>query len=261
MSQSPIEQSLKKDASLEDETNTREVQVLSANGRHNDIDNIVIQAQSVSKSVSTNKEHLTILKEVNLAIHGGESVAIVGTSGAGKSTLMTLLAGLDVPTQGEVSLLGKPLSTLDDEQRAALRSDSIGFVFQSFLLIPTLTALENVTLPCLLKGEKEDVQRATQLLTEVGLKDRLSHTPSQLSGGEQQRVALARAFMIKPAILFADEPTGNLDQITASKIIEQLFELNKAHKTTLVLVTHDNDLAKRCDRTFYMQAGELEERE
>ncbi|WP_105901573.1 ABC transporter ATP-binding protein [Vibrio gangliei] len=222
-------------------------------------DNIVIQAQSVTKSVSTEKEHLTILKQVNLAIYAGESVAIVGTSGAGKSTLMTLLAGLDIPTEGEISLLGKPLSSLDDEQRAALRSDSIGFVFQSFLLIPTLTALENVTLPCLLKGEKEDVERAIQLLTEVGLKERLNHTPSQLSGGEQQRVALARAFMIKPTILFADEPTGNLDQVTAGKIVEQLFELNRAHKTTLFLVTHDNDLAKRCDRIVHMQAGELKE--
>ncbi|OEF23200.1 ABC transporter ATP-binding protein [Vibrio rumoiensis 1S-45] len=221
--------------------------------------NIVIQAEDIGKSVLANKEHLTILKGVNLAIHEGESVAIVGTSGAGKSTLMTLLAGLDSPTKGEISLLGKPLSKMDDEARAALRSDAIGFVFQSFLLIPTLTALENVTLPCLLKGEKEDIERATHLLTEVGLKDRLTHTPSQLSGGEQQRVALARAFMIKPKVLFADEPTGNLDQITAAKIIEQLFELNKAHNTTLVLVTHDNDLAKRCDRTLHMQAGELEE--
>ncbi|WP_086980877.1 ABC transporter ATP-binding protein [Vibrio aphrogenes] len=220
---------------------------------------IVIHAQSVSKSVSTAKEHLTILKGVNLAICAGESVAIVGTSGAGKSTLMTLLAGLDTPSHGEISLLGQSLSSMDDEQRAALRSEAIGFVFQSFLLIPTLTALENVTLPCLLRGEKENIERATHLLTEVGLKERLNHTPAQLSGGEQQRVALARAFMIKPTILFADEPTGNLDQLTAAKIVEQLFELNRAHNTTLVLVTHDNELAQRCDRIVHMQAGELEE--
>lgn len=220
---------------------------------------IVIHAQSVSKSVSTAKEHLTILKGVNLAICAGESVAIVGTSGAGKSTLMTLLAGLDTPSHGDISLLGQSLSSMDDEQRAALRSEAIGFVFQSFLLIPTLTALENVTLPCLLRGEKEDIERATHLLTEVGLKERLNHTPAQLSGGEQQRVALARAFMIKPTILFADEPTGNLDQLTAAKIVEQLFELNRAHNTTLVLVTHDNELAQRCDRIVHMQAGELEE--
>ncbi|MFV0576365.1 MAG: ABC transporter ATP-binding protein [Vibrio sp.] len=250
MSQSPIENNINQAAcssqlSLNSETNAK----------------IVIQAQSLSKSVSTAKEHLTILNNVNLAIQAGESVAIVGTSGAGKSTLMTLLAGLDLPTTGEISLLGKSLTQLSDEQRAALRSDEIGFVFQSFLLIPTLTALENVTLPCLLKGEKEDTVRATTLLTEVGLKERLTHTPSQLSGGEQQRVALARAFMIKPSILFADEPTGNLDQITAAKIIEQLFELNKAHKTTLVLVTHDNDLAQRCDRILHMRAGEIVQEE
>lgn len=258
MSQSPIKDSSTKEVN---DTNTDPIEAVSnSKYGHNERERVVIQAQSVTKSVSTDKEHLTILSQVNLAIHAGESVAIVGTSGAGKSTLMTLLAGLDVPTQGEVSLLGKPLSTLDDEQRAALRSDAIGFVFQSFLLIPTLTALENVTLPCLLKGEKEDIDRATQLLTEVGLKDRLSHTPNQLSGGEQQRVALARAFMINPTILFADEPTGNLDQVTANNIIEQLFELNKSHKTTLVLVTHDNELAKRCDRIFHMQAGELEEK-
>ncbi len=219
----------------------------------------VISAKQLSKVVSTNKEQLTILTDVNLDIASGESVAIVGTSGAGKSTLMTLLAGLDTPTQGEISLLSQPISILDDEARAALRSESIGFVFQSFLLIPTLTALENVTLPCLLKGVSEDKARAEQLLKQVGLEHRMQHTPSQLSGGEQQRVALARAFMIKPKILFADEPTGNLDQHTAANIIEQLFELNKAHGTTLVLVTHDNDLAQRCDRILHMQAGQLEE--
>ncbi|MGF1756249.1 ATP-binding cassette domain-containing protein, partial [Vibrio makurazakiensis] len=189
----------------------------------------------------------------------GQSVAIVGTSGAGKSTLMTLLAGLDVPTKGEITLLEKPLSQLDDEQRAAIRSESVGFVFQSFLLIPSLTALQNVTLPCLLKGESEDVNRARALLESVGLKERVDHLPSQLSGGEQQRVALARAFMIKPKILFADEPTGNLDQQTAAKIIELLFELNTQHGTTLVLVTHDSKLAARCERTLTMQSGHLEE--
>ncbi|MCG6507579.1 ATP-binding cassette domain-containing protein, partial [Vibrio parahaemolyticus] len=152
---------------------------------------------------------LTILKEVNLQIHQGESVAIVGTSGAGKSTLMTLLAGLDTPSHGEVHLLGQALSELDDEARAAIRSDSVGFVFQSFLLIPSLSALENVTLPCLLKGEAEDRDRATALLASVGLEHRIHHSPGQLSGGEQQRVALARAFMIGPQVLFADEPTGN----------------------------------------------------
>ncbi|MBY7784679.1 ABC transporter ATP-binding protein [Vibrio fluvialis] len=220
----------------------------------------VISAQSLSKVVSTNQEQLTILKEVNLQIHQGESVAIVGTSGAGKSTLMTLLAGLDTPSHGEVHLLGRALSELDDEARAAIRSESVGFVFQSFLLIPSLSALENVTLPCLLKGEAEDRDRATALLASVGLEHRIHHSPGQLSGGEQQRVALARAFMIGPQVLFADEPTGNLDQETAAKVIDLLFELNSKHGTTLVLVTHDPKLAARCDRRFHMQAGILEER-
>jgi putative ABC transport system ATP-binding protein len=196
---------------------------------------------------------------VNLEIFSGESVAIIGSSGAGKSTLMTLLAGLDVPSKGEVHLLGEPLSILDDEERASLRSDAVGFVFQSFLLIPSLTAIENVTLPCLLKGENEDTERAKMLLESVGLERRMNHLPSQLSGGEQQRVALARAFMIKPKILFADEPTGNLDQHTAEKVVELLFELNQQHGTTLVLVTHDPELAAKCQRTLHMQAGSLEE--
>lgn len=218
----------------------------------------VIKAHSLSKIVSTKQEQLTILEDVNLDIKEGESVAIVGTSGAGKSTLMTLLAGLDIPTSGEVNLLGQSLHTLDDEARAAIRSESVGFVFQSFLLIPSLSALDNVTLPCLLKGESEDKQRATMLLESVGLGNRIHHSPTQLSGGEQQRVALARAFMIQPKVLFADEPTGNLDEQTASTIIELLFELNKKHGTTLVLVTHDQKLAQRCDRVLTMKAGKLE---
>ncbi|MGI9876807.1 ABC transporter ATP-binding protein [Vibrio chagasii] len=219
----------------------------------------IIKAEAVSKTVSTNQEHLTILEHVDIDIREGETVAIVGTSGAGKSTLMTLLAGLDVPTKGEIHLLGQPLSQLDDEARAKIRSESVGFVFQSFLLIPSLSALQNVTLPCLLKGEDEDIERATALLESVGLKDRLDHLPSQLSGGEQQRVALARAFMIKPKILFADEPTGNLDQQTAAKIVELLFDLNSSHGTTLVLVTHDPKLAQRCQRTLKMHVGQIEE--
>lgn len=219
----------------------------------------IIKAESVSKIVSTNQEQLTILEKVDIDIVEGETVAIVGTSGAGKSTLMTLLAGLDVPSSGEIHLLNKPLSQLDDEERAQIRSESVGFVFQSFLLIPSLSALQNVTLPCLLKGEEEDIERATALLESVGLKDRVDHLPSQLSGGEQQRVALARAFMIKPKILFADEPTGNLDQQTAAKIVELLFELNASHGTTLVLVTHDPKLAQRCQRTLKMHLGQITE--
>ena len=219
----------------------------------------IISANSVSKTVSTKQEHLTILKDVNISIESGQSVAIVGTSGAGKSTLMTLLAGLDTPSSGDITILGQSLSTMSDEQRAAIRADSVGFVFQSFLLIPSLTAIQNVTLPCLLKGERENVTRAKALLESVGLGHRIDHTPEQLSGGEQQRVALARAFMIQPKILFADEPTGNLDQETAKTIVDLLFDLNQQHGTTLVLVTHDPVLAERCQRRFYMHSGELEE--
>jgi putative ABC transport system ATP-binding protein len=202
---------------------------------------------------------LTILEGINLDIKKGESVAIVGSSGAGKSTLMTIMAGLDIPSTGTIELMGQELSKLNDEKRAAIRSESVGFVFQSFLLIPSLSALENVTLPCLLKGEDEDIDRAKALLTSVGLEHRMDHTPAQLSGGEQQRVALARAFMIQPEVLFADEPTGNLDQQTAQKVIELLFELNQQHGTTLVLVTHDMKLAELCERRIRMQAGRLEE--
>ncbi|NIY81936.1 ABC transporter ATP-binding protein [Vibrio hepatarius] len=219
----------------------------------------VIKANSLSKVVSTNQEQLTILDGINLDIKTGESVAIVGSSGAGKSTLMTLLAGLDTPTTGSIELLDQDITALDDEARAAIRSEFVGFVFQSFLLIPSLSALENVTLPCLLKGEDEDVERAKQLLSSVGLEHRMHHSPAQLSGGEQQRVALARAFMIQPKVLFADEPTGNLDQQTAEKVIELLFELNKQHGTTLVLVTHDMTLAELCERRIRMHAGQLEE--
>ncbi|MEX3070858.1 ABC transporter ATP-binding protein [Vibrio alginolyticus] len=219
----------------------------------------IVQANLVSKQVSTNNERLTILKNVNIDIRKGEKIAIVGTSGAGKSTLMTLLAGLDTPTAGEITLLGNELSKLDDEARAKIRAESLGFVFQSFLLIPSLTALRNVTLPCLLRGEAENEARASELLKAVGLEKRLEHLPSQLSGGEQQRVALARAFMTQPELLFADEPTGNLDHQTADKVIELLFELNEQHGTTLILVTHDSHLAERCDRVYRMEAGELKE--
>ncbi|GAL26233.1 predicted ABC-type transport system [Vibrio variabilis] len=219
----------------------------------------IIKAESVTKVVSTKTEHLTILEDVNLTIEEGETIAIVGTSGAGKSTLMTLLAGLDVPSSGNIELLSKTISDLDDEARASIRSEFLGFVFQSFLLIPSLSALGNVTLPCLLRGEQEDEAKARQLLESVGLGHRIDHLPSQLSGGEQQRVAIARAFMTSPKILFADEPTGNLDQNTAHKIVELLFNLNQEHGTTLVLVTHDLSLAQRCDRILHMNAGRLEQ--
>ena len=213
----------------------------------------------MSKRVSTNQSQLTILDGINLEIKRGEKVAIVGASGAGKSTLMTLLAGLDTVTSGEICLLGHSLSGMDDEARAKLRANSLGFVFQSFLLIPSLSAIRNVTLPCLLKGEREDFTRARALLAAVGLEQRTEHLPSQLSGGEQQRVALARAFMTQPELLFADEPTGNLDHHTAEKVTELLFSLNQKHGTTLVLVTHDLHLAQQCDRIFTMEAGRFAE--
>lgn len=218
---------------------------------------IAIKVSSVGKSVISNEAELTILKDISFEILSGQSVAIVGTSGAGKSTLMTLLAGLDIPSTGDIELLGQNLSQLDDETRAQIRSESIGFVFQSFLLIPSLTALENVTLPAILRGEGEDIKKAKQLLASVGLSGRETHLPSQLSGGEQQRVALARAFMTQPQILFADEPTGNLDQHTAEHIIELLFEMNQKHGTTLVLITHDPKLAERCERTLTIDAGRI----
>ncbi|MGR6831766.1 ABC transporter ATP-binding protein [Aliivibrio wodanis] len=218
-----------------------------------------IKVSSVGKSVLSNEAELTILKDISFEVQSGQSVAIVGTSGAGKSTLMTLLAGLDIPTSGDIELLGQSLSQLDDEARAKIRSESIGFVFQSFLLIPSLTALENVTLPAILRGEGEDTLKAKQLLESVGLSGRETHLPSQLSGGEQQRVALARAFMTQPRILFADEPTGNLDQSTAEHIIELLFDMNQKHGTTLVLITHDPKLAQRCERTLTINAGQINE--
>ncbi len=204
----------------------------------------IIKVSSVTKSVISNGTELSILEDISFSVSSGETIAIIGTSGAGKSTLMTLLAGLDLPSSGEIELLGQPLSQLDDEQRAFIRSQSIGFVFQSFLLIPSLTALENVTLPAILRGEGENIDKAKQLLHSVGLSGRETHLPAQLSGGEQQRVALARAFMTQPDILFADEPTGNLDQHTAENIIDLLFALNKNHGTTLLLVTHDPALAE-----------------
>ncbi|MEJ2762808.1 ABC transporter ATP-binding protein [Photobacterium sp. MCCC 1A19761] len=218
----------------------------------------VIKAKSVSKQVTTASSQLTILQDVSLEVEQGEAIALVGVSGSGKSTLMTLLAGLDIPSSGEIELLGQPLSQLDDEARAALRSDAIGFVFQSFLLVPSLSALENVMLPAIIREEAGDEVRAAELLRQVGLEGRESHLPSQLSGGEQQRVALARAFMTRPRILFADEPTGNLDQHTAATVIDLLFALNRDHGTTLVLVTHDPQLAQRCDRTLRIQGGSVE---
>jgi putative ABC transport system ATP-binding protein len=219
----------------------------------------VLKADNLSKQVSSPEGLLTIVRDVSFEIAAGEPVAIVGASGAGKSTLLALLAGLDTPTSGKVWLAGTDLTTLDEDGRARLRAQRVGFVFQSFHLVPALTALENVMLPLELASRPDARRTARDALERVGLRDRTSHYPRQLSGGEQQRVALARAFVTQPAVLFADEPTGNLDTVTGARIGELLFEMNATSRTTLVLVTHDNGLAARCGRILRMEAGALVE--
>ncbi|KAB7674798.1 MULTISPECIES: ABC transporter ATP-binding protein [Plesiomonas] len=218
----------------------------------------IIVVRGLGKSVRLGQETLTILEGIDLQVNSGETVALVGASGSGKSTLLGLLAGLDLPSVGSISILGQSLTELDEEGRAKLRAEQIGFVFQSFLLLPTMTALENVMLPAELRGETDCEPRARALLESVGLGDRLHHLPPRLSGGEQQRVAIARAFMMRPRLLLADEPTGNLDSKTGEKVIELLFALNREHGTTLVVVTHDRELASRCQRQVVMVAGHLE---
>jgi len=207
------------------------------------------------KQVSGPEGLLTILDDVSLDVLSGETIAIVGVSGAGKSTLLGLLAGLDVPTSGKVWLDGVEITSLDEDGRAALRAENVSFVFQSFHLLPSLTALENVMLPLELAGKKQPAKAAFEALRIVGLDQRKGHYPHQLSGGEKQRVAIARAFVVRPMLLFADEPTGNLDQRTGETVIELLFELNRDAGTTLLLVTHDHSVAKRCKRILYMEAG------
>ncbi len=221
------------------------------------IRNHVLRAENLCKQVSSPEGSLTIVDEVSLDILAGESVAVTGPSGAGKSTLLALLAGLDVPTRGRVLLEGQDLTQLDEDGRARLRAQRVGFVFQSFHLIPALTALENVMLPLELAGRRDARRAAAETLQRVGLKERTGHYPRQLSGGEQQRVALARAFVTQPAVLFADEPTGNLDTVTGARVGELLFELNANAHTTLVLVTHDRELAARCARMVKMEAGRV----
>ncbi|MEE4204573.1 MAG: ABC transporter ATP-binding protein [Halieaceae bacterium] len=218
----------------------------------------MIKAQNLLKTVPVAGGGLEILRGIDLEIKPGETAAIVGVSGSGKSTLLGLLAGLDVATGGEVLIDGVALSNLDEDARAALRAQKVGFVFQSFQLLPALTALENVMLPMELAGRGAPEQQARVFLERVGLAERCDHYPTMLSGGEQQRVAIARAFAAQPAILFADEPTGNLDGATGAKIIDLLFELNATEGTTLVLVTHDDRLAARCGRRFRMEDGRLE---
>ncbi len=217
----------------------------------------MIETKNLVKAVVTSEGVLTILKRVSLLIEPGEAVAIVGASGSGKSTLLGLMAGLDGATSGEVILNGHNITQMDEEQRAILRGQLVGFVFQSFQLLPSLTALENVMLPIELKGDPEAKNKAKQLLERVGLGERWHHYPNQLSGGEQQRVAIARAFATKARILFADEPTGNLDTATGVKVVDLLFDLNHEYSTTLVLVSHDERLASRCGRIVKLVAGEI----
>ena len=217
----------------------------------------MIETKNLVKAGVTSEGVLTILKRVSLLIEPGEAVAIVGASGSGKSTLLGLMAGLDGATSGEVILNGHNITQMDEEQRAILRGQLVGFVFQSFQLLPSLTALENVMLPIELKGDPEAKNKAKQLLERVGLGERWHHYPNQLSGGEQQRVAIARAFATEARILFADEPTGNLDTATGVKVVDLLFDLNHEYSTTLVLVSHDERLAKRCGRIVKLVAGEI----
>lgn len=218
---------------------------------------VMVTAKEIDKIVTTQEGSLPILKNVSLAVLAGESLAITGASGSGKSTLLGILAGLDIPTAGEILLNQQSLTALDEEGRARVRAENVGFIFQSFQLLPGLTAVENVMLPLELHGQKNARQQAQQFLERVGLEQRLHHYPQQLSGGEQQRVAIARAFASKPRILFADEPTGNLDSVTGAKIIDLLFELNRELGTTLILITHEERLAARCERRIELAAGEI----
>jgi putative ABC transport system ATP-binding protein len=220
--------------------------------------NLILETNALTKSIPTSDKVLTILTGIDLAVHSGESVAITGTSGSGKSTLLGLLAALDTPTAGSIKLLGTEVGALDEDQRAQLRLGKVGFVFQSFHLLDNLTALENVMLPLELQTNDAIVrERATKALQRVGLGERLNHFPPQLSGGEQQRVALARAFVIEPEILFADEPTGNLDRATGRDVEELLFKLVQDQNTALIMVTHDDELAARCQSHYHLNNGVL----
>jgi putative ABC transport system ATP-binding protein len=217
----------------------------------------MLKVSQLSKRVATAHGELTILQDIELAINRGESVAVMGASGSGKSTLLGLMAGLDAPTAGTVSINGTDITRLDEDGRAGFRARHIGFVFQAFHLLPTLTALENIALPLELKGETAALRQAEKLLADIGLSQRATHYPRQLSGGEQQRVAIARGFAAHPDLLFADEPTGNLDTSTGRHVIDLLFDLNSRSATTLVLVTHDAALAGRCDRVIELEAGRI----
>ncbi|MEX1033030.1 MAG: ABC transporter ATP-binding protein [Cellvibrionaceae bacterium] len=217
----------------------------------------MIEATNLSKVVQTSEGKLVILDDVSLRLADGESLAIIGASGSGKSTLLGILAGLDVPSSGRVKLNGRELTEMNEEGRAAVRADNVGFVFQSFQLLPGLSALENVMMPLELHGRRDAREKSEYFLSRVGLAERMHHYPKQLSGGEQQRVAIARAFASEPKVLFADEPTGNLDSTTGLKVIDLVFELNKEQGTTLVLVTHEDRLAKRCQYQLELEAGRV----
>jgi putative ABC transport system ATP-binding protein len=221
------------------------------------INNHVLSARGIGKTVKSGESDLVILREIDLAVTPGEALAVVGASGSGKSTLLAILAGLDTPSAGEVRIEGTDLFALDEDQRAELRGRSVGFVFQSFQLLPALTALENVMLPLELSGQDDPDAMAKDMLVRVGLGERLHHYPKHLSGGEQQRVALARAFVVRPKLLFADEPTGSLDAESGAAVIRLLFEMNREYGTTLVLVTHDEELAGRCQRVVRLAAGKI----
>jgi len=217
----------------------------------------ILSARGIGKTVRSGESDLVILREIDLSVTAGEAVAIVGASGSGKSTLLAILAGLDTPSAGSVALDGTDLFGLDEDARAELRGRCVGFVFQSFQLLPSLTALENVMLPLELRKDPEAEIKAKEILARVGLQDRLQHYPKHLSGGEQQRVALARAFSVRPKLLFADEPTGSLDAEAGESVIDLLFELNRSFGTTLVMVTHDEHLAQRCVRAIRLMAGKI----
>lgn len=217
----------------------------------------MLKVQRLTKTYTTAHGPLTVLREIDFSLEPGATLAIVGPSGSGKTTLLSLCAGLDRPTSGSVSLAGQEIGALDEDQRARVRNEHVGFVFQNFQLIPTLTALENVLVPLELRGERDGEPEAQRLMERVGLNERLDHYPVQLSGGEQQRVALARAFINRPKILFCDEPTGNLDGTTAQTMVDLIFGLNREKQTTLVLVTHDLDLAKRCQRILRLKNGSV----
>ena len=217
----------------------------------------IISVEHVHKSVTDSTGTLAILRDIDFSLAPRETAAIVGASGSGKSTLLSIIAGLDTPTQGTVRLAGQDLFALDEDERAALRARQVGFVFQSFQLMGNLTALENVMLPLELAGRSDARKAAGEMLARVGLSERLGHYPKVLSGGEQQRVALARAFVVQPAVLLADEPTGSLDFATGETVMQLMFDLNREQGTTLVLVTHDAELAKRCDRRIHIAAGAI----